>query len=154
PRGAATMTGGLDSPYFPPGCGGSDMRFIDRRAFLKNSAAVAAALAGAASLDGGLRADEKKDSKDGSPRERLNVAVVGVNGRGMSHVGGFAGKNNCVVTVICDVDSKLAERERNNPLKTAEERQRITPKFETDIRKVLEDKSIDIVSIATPNHWH
>jgi predicted dehydrogenase len=131
------------------------MRFLDRREFLKNSSAVAAALASAASLDGVLRADEKeKETKSDSPSERLNVAIIGVNGRGMNHVTGFAGKHNCVVKVICDVDSKLAEREKNNPLKTAEEKQGVTPKFETDIRKVLEDKSIDIVSIATPNHWH
>jgi hypothetical protein len=130
------------------------MRFIDRREFLKNSAAVAAAWP---TRVGGRRAAcrrEEKDTKNGSPSERLNVAVVGVNGRGMSHVGGFAGKHNCIVKVICDVDSNLAERQKDNPLKTAEEKQGVTPKFETDIRKVLEDKSIDIVSIATPNHWH
>src|SRR4051794_33126028 len=124
------------------------MRFFDRREFLKNSGAIAAALASLSSLERQAAAGEKEATKSGSANDRLNVAVVGVNGRGMSHVSGFAGKNNCVIKVICDVDATLAQREKNNPLKAAEAAQKVLPKFETDIRKVLEDKSIDIVSIA------
>src|SRR5262249_18354094 len=93
-------------------------------------------------------ADEKK-AKD-SVQEKLRVAVVGVRGRGMSHVGGFAGNNNCVVTTICDADEGVIGK----AMEAVEKKQGKKPKFEKDIRKVVEDKEIDVISIATPNHWH
>src|SRR5262245_37062451 len=79
---------------------------ISRRDFLHNSAAFAAALAGAAALGKPLAAAEEA-AKKGQPNDRLNVAVVGVKGRGMSHVHGFAGKHNCVVTTVCDCDEAV-----------------------------------------------
>ena len=123
------------------------MRPLNRRDFLEASAALAAAVtAGATSAV----ADEKPVAKKGPASEKLRVAVVGVNGRGMSHVGGFANKNNCVVTTICDCDEAVIGK----AMKSGREAQGKTPKYEQDIRKVVEDKDIDIVSIATPNHWH
>ena len=80
----------------------------------------------------------------------FRVAVVGVRGRGMSHVGGFLGKNNCEITTVCDCDEAVI----GNAMKAIEKAQGKAPKYEKDIRKVVEDKDIDIVSIATPNHWH
>jgi predicted dehydrogenase len=78
------------------------------------------------------------------------VAVVGVHGRGKDHVGGFAGRHNCVVTTICDADRDVI----GPAMKIAAKGQKSTPKFVQDIRKVVEDKDVDIISIATPNHWH
>jgi predicted dehydrogenase len=125
------------------------MRFLTRRDFLNDAALFAAAAAGA----GAARADEKpKENKavKVDAGDKLRVAVVGVNGRGMSHVGGFANKNGCVVTTICDCDSGVIKRAMN----TVKDRQGKEPKYEQDVRKVVEDKDIDIVTIATPNHWH
>ncbi|HZT82437.1 MAG TPA: Gfo/Idh/MocA family oxidoreductase, partial [Gemmataceae bacterium] len=59
-----------------------------------------------------------------------------------------------VVSVICEVDEAVVHRERNNPLKAAEAAQGFAPKWERDLRRVLEDKTLDVVAIATPNHWH
>jgi predicted dehydrogenase len=125
------------------------MSSINRREFLYDSAALSAVLAGF----GGLisRADEEtKPAQKGGANEQLRVAVVGVNGRGKDHVTGFAGKHNCIVATICDADSAVI----GGAMSIAQKKQKETPKYEQDIRKVLEDKSIDIVSIATPNHWH
>ena len=97
----------------------------------------------------GYAADEAADKKQ-SPNDRLRVAVVGVHGRGMSHVNGFLGKNNCEIVTICDCDEAVIGK----AMKTVGSKQKTQPKYEKDIRKVIEDKSIDIVSIATPNHWH
>lgn len=122
--------------------------FMDRREFVKDSV-VGAAIA-AAGLDFSKVQSIAKDVVKPSVTDQLRVAVVGVNGRGMSHVSGFAGKNNCVITTVCDCDESVI----GNAMKTIEKVQGKAPKFEKDFRKVLEDKTIDVVSIATPNHWH
>jgi predicted dehydrogenase len=126
------------------------MGTLNRRDFLKDSAVLAAAMAGA----GALRAaepTEKKDKEKGGANDQLRVAVVGVNGRGMDHVGGFLGKDlNCVITTICDCDEGVIGR----AMKRVEDKQGMPPVYQKDIRKVVEDKNIDIITIATPNHWH
>jgi predicted dehydrogenase len=127
------------------------MRFLSRRDFLQDSSALAAALAGAGLLGGAATAAEKKEeARRQDVNDRLHVAVVGVHGRGMSHVQGFAGSHNCIVTTICDADEAVI----GPAMKYVEAKQGKPPKYEQDIRKLLEDKSIDIVTIATPNHWH
>lgn len=123
---------------------------LDRRDFLSESAflAAAAALAPAA---GSLSAAEKAAAaRKGSANDRLRVAVVGVRGRGMSHVEGFTNRHNCVVTTVCDADSAVI----GNAMRHVEREQGKAPKYEQDVRKVVADKDIDIVAIATPNHWH
>ncbi len=124
------------------------MDFFSRREFLDRSAILTAAIA--AGSQTARAAEEPQPVKKGGANDKLRVAVIGVKGRGMSHVGGFAGKNNCEVVTICDCDEAVVK-----PAITAVEKaQKTTPAFEQDIRKVMDDKSIDIISIATPNHWH
>jgi predicted dehydrogenase len=127
------------------------MRAISRRDFLQDSA-LAAALAAVGSAGGAFGAAEPKAraAKKGQANDQLHVAVVGVRGRGQSHVSGFAGQHNCIVTTICDADEAVI----GPAMKSAEKAQGKAPEFVQDIRKVIEDKSIQIVSIATPNHWH
>jgi predicted dehydrogenase len=125
------------------------MRSISRRELLRESALFAATLA----VTGSARADEKAVAAptpkpvSGPP---LRVAVIGVHGRGMSHVDDLAGKHGCVITTVCDADSAVIKR----AMSVIEKRQGNAPAFEQDIRKVVENKSIDIVTIAMPNHWH
>lgn len=83
--------------------------------------------------------------------DRVRVAVVGINGMGRSHISSYMSLANVEVAAICDVDENLFE-ERIKQLFT--DRGKPHPKTYTDIRKLLEDKSIDAVSIVTPNHWH
>jgi predicted dehydrogenase len=109
----------------------------------------AAAAAAAAGPAGTLLAQEE-ERQSSSPNERLSVCVVGVNGRGGSHIGAFAGRKDTEITYICDVDEKVG----NARTKEIAKRQGREPKWEQDIRTVLQDKSVDIVTIATPNHWH
>jgi predicted dehydrogenase len=128
------------------------MSFIDRRDFLHDSAALAAALAGVGLFGETLEGASKKKAvrKKGDANDTLHVAVIGVHGRGRDHVGGFAGKHNCVVTTICDADEAVIGK----AMKAAEGAQGKAPRFVQDLRKVMDDSSIDVVSIATPNHWH
>src|SRR5262249_50807691 len=137
-----------DSSHFAQGS--RSMNWLNRRDFLRDSAALAAALAGAGAIDLTAHADEEKALKKGDVNDQLRIACVGVHGQGKAHVANWAGKNNCIVATICDVDEGVI----GPAMKSAEDSQKKTPKYEKDIRKVLEDKSIDIVSIATPNHWH
>jgi len=119
-----------------------------RRQFLEDSMFAAAAAVTATST-GQLFAED--DDQSSSPNERLSVAVVGVKGRGGSHLGAFSGRKDTQVNYICDVDSEVGMKRVKEVAKRQGGRE---PKYVKDIREVLEDKSVDIVSIATPNHWH
>jgi hypothetical protein len=123
---------------------------LDRRRFLSESAFLAAAASAAPAL-GKLSAAEKAAAEQpGSAQEKLRVAVIGVRGQGMSHVHGYAARHNCVITTVCDVDTDVIAP----AMKHIESKQGKAPVYEQDIRKVVADKNIDVISIATPNHWH
>jgi predicted dehydrogenase len=107
---------------------------MDRRHFLMSSAAAL----GAAS------------SVFGSPNDTVRVACVGIGGRGRDHIGGYSKLDNVQIAAICDVDdSHIA-----NGLKQMERLNKPKPETYKDIRKLIENKDIDAVSISTPNHWH
>lgn len=118
------------------------MRRVDRRRFLAQTMLTAAAAATAGPA-GNLLGQDKQSN---SPNEKLSVGVIGVNGRGAAHANAFASRADCTVTYICDADRtvgpKVAERFDSNP------------KVVTDMRRIFDDKSVDVVSVATPNHWH
>jgi predicted dehydrogenase len=128
------------------------MGLINRRAFLHDSALLAATLAGAGAVRKSGAAEAAVPARQGPINDQLRVAVIGVRGRGMSHVGAYAGNQqlNTVITTICDVDTAVI----GPAMKKIEKSQGKAPKFEQDLRKVIEDKDIDIITIATPNHWH
>ena len=83
--------------------------------------------------------------------ELIRVATIGVNSRGNSMGGTIAGQKNAEVGIVCDVDERAIPKAIQTILKT---KQTHTPKSEKDLRRVLEDKSIDAIYIATPDHWH
>jgi predicted dehydrogenase len=119
-----------------------------RRKFIKNVAASSAALA-IGGLATGMSAKSYRNILGAN--DRINVALIGVNSRGKSMAGTFAGQKNANVACICDVDERaipkaIAAAIEVNPA--------VTPKSEKDCRKVLEDKTIDAIYIATPDHWH
>ncbi len=93
---------------------------------------------------------DKADAKPVGPNDTLRVAVCGVHGRGKDHIAGWSKLNDVRITTICDVDLSVT----NGPSKAIEKRYKAAPAVVQDIRRVLDDKSIDAISIATPNHWH
>ena len=124
------------------------MSVFHRREFLTRTALLAGASALATAP---IRAaEEAKPVKRASANDRLRVAVVGVHGRGMSHVDAYLGKNNCEITTVCDCDSAVIAKAMTKITAGQGE----APRFVQDFRKLLDDKSIDVISIATPNHWH
>jgi predicted dehydrogenase len=82
--------------------------------------------------------------------EKVRVAVLGVNGRGTSHIEGFMEQPDAEVVCLCDPDlNVLGKRAKEFEAKYGKKVME-----QQDLRKVFEDKSIDAVSVATPNHWH
>jgi len=97
-----------------------------------------------------VRSKVRKIGPRRGPNEELRVAVVGINGQGCTHIRNHNKDDNVRVVTICDVDERLfGER-----IKIATDMGAPAPKTETDVRNVIDDKDVDIVSIATPNHWH
>ena len=82
--------------------------------------------------------------------DRVRVAVIGVNGRGTDHIAGFSKLPNVEVATLCDVDKNILAK-RAGEFETKYNRK---VQMMEDLRQVYEDKNIDAVSIATPNHWH
>ena len=126
------------------------MRRYTRRQFLDDSiltAAVAAVLPAGHLLAADVRRETQPKKR---PGEVLHVAVVGVRGRGGDHITQFLANSKTQITHIVDVDEKVGQKR----VEAVGKKQGNAPKFVRDLRKVLDDKSVDIVSIATPNHWH
>ncbi len=82
--------------------------------------------------------------------DRINLAIVGLGGRGTAHLKTYAKLPEVRIAAICDVDQAARERAQGNLLKASVEKAK---EFE-DMRQVFADPSIEVVSIATPNHWH
>ncbi len=120
----------------------------NRRDFIRKVAAGSAGLAiGGSAL--GFSAKSYKNIIGAN--DRIRVATIGVNSRGKGMSGTFARQANAEVACVCDVD----ERAIPKAIKTVMDAgQTSTPKSEKDCRKVLDDKSIDAIYIATPDHWH
>ena len=85
-----------------------------------------------------------------SPNDTVRVACVGVNGRGKDHLRAYSRMTNVEIAALCDIDEKLLQSRVDELEKAGKPR----PAAFTDFRKLLEDKTIDAVSIATPNHHH
>ena len=82
--------------------------------------------------------------------DKVRVAVLGINGRGKNHIAGFQPLKDVEVACLCDPDDVILQERA----KDFEEKYGRKVKTENDLRKVFDDKSIDAVSIAMPNHWH
>ena len=84
-----------------------------------------------------------------SANDKIVVAVIGLNGRGQVHAQNFARLPNSEVGYLCDVDSAVLSKAQSAMTKQAR-----TAKAVDDFRRALDDKGVDAVSIAAPDHWH
>src|SRR5262249_34230995 len=82
--------------------------------------------------------------------DTIRIAVAGVNGRGRDHVKEFAKIPGVLVTHLVDPDTRTFTR----PQKQLADLKAPPAHTVQDIRQVLDDKNVDAISIATPNHWH
>src|SRR5437868_1016612 len=85
-----------------------------------------------------------------APSERVALCIVGVRGRGSSLAQNLAALPDVQITHVCDVNEPLL----GSFAKRISEIQHSTPKPVQDLRRVLEDKTVDGIVVATPDHWH
>ncbi len=115
------------------------MSNVTRRDFIKSSVAAGVGLALAAPHSRVLGANDQ-----------IRVAVVGVGGQGGGHMRYFHGCEGAKLVAICDADTN----QMDGKAKAFEEKEGYKLRTYTDVRKLLEDKDIDVITSATPNHWH
>lgn len=111
---------------------------LSRREFLKKTAVLTAGLA------------VLPHARVLGANDDVRVAVVGFHGKGMQHIGRFKELPGVRVVALCDVDSNVIAQALEKHFKADAAK----PKTYTDVRKLLEDKEVDAVVVATPNHWH
>jgi predicted dehydrogenase len=109
----------------------------NRRNFLKTGASVAAL--------GLMRQERVLGAND-----RVRLAICGLRGRGVEHIKRFSQVSGVEIAAVCDIDETVMATR----LADIQERGLPKPKTYTDVRKLLEDQSVDAISVATPNHWH
>jgi predicted dehydrogenase len=115
-----------------------------RRDFLKNGSMAATA----AAVPGTLRAMGLGHGVVGA-NDRVRVGIVGLRGRGESHIKGYGALPNVEIAALCDIDDDVLSGRLAQVRKMG-----FQPSTYADVRKLLDDKSIDAISIATPHHWH
>lgn len=118
-----------------------------RRNFIKKAAVGAAALG-----FGGVLPSFSAKSYGHilGANEKLNVGVMGVNARGKALANNFAMQPNAVIRHLCDVDRRAAEKCQAE----VSQRQNESVTLTDDFRKALEDKDLDLLVVAAPDHWH
>jgi predicted dehydrogenase len=121
-------------------------RILHRRDFLKS---VGAAGAGLGAGLGILRAGTFPERAAGA-NARIRTAVIGTNSRGLALAECLTGLADVEVAYICDVDDRAIAK----GIEAVRKRQKASPRGLKDFRRALEDKSLDAVAIATPDHWH
>ena len=83
--------------------------------------------------------------------DRLNFAIIGLNGRGYAHLSSLkANQNAARIACVCDVDANIL----NKFAETTRQEMGEPPIAEKDYRRILERKEVDAITIATPDHWH
>ena len=120
------------------------MQRVTRRKLLKRSARSAAVIAGSITL-------VKPTFARLGANEEIQIGVVGFYGQGRRHITNHQQADGVRVVALCDVDERIWQSKGQ---KTLEEAGGATPVFYRDIGKMLENKTLDAISIATCNHWH
>jgi predicted dehydrogenase len=117
---------------------------ISRRSLLKRGAATAAMLALS-------RSSARSYGQIIGANSDVRLAVIGCNDCGRAHIRQFIPIAGVRLVTLCDVDTAVLDRAKTVASATSPA---VSPTLETDCRKVLDNKEIDAVTIATPNHWH
>ena len=121
------------------------MSKITRRSFVATSAQGAGAVAAAASVLGAQRAAAAE-----SPNEKVVLGLIGAGGRGRMVIKNMAKLQNVEVKYVCDVEDARGK----NAVAELDKIQGSAPALVKDMREVLDDKDVNAVVVATPEHWH
>lgn len=116
----------------------------DRREFLKKSAAAGVGLGLAAATPSWLRGQGPAGANS-----RVRIAVIGTNNRGLDHIDAISGIEGVELATLCDVDERALAKGVRQAADAG-----LKPATVRDFRRVLDDPSIDAITIAVPDHWH
>src|SRR2546427_9232257 len=117
--------------------------YVSRREFLDALAVGAAGLA--------VGTTAKSYARIAGSNDRLNFAVIGLNGRGYAHLSSLkANRSAARISHVCDVDGNILKKFADAVKRETGE----APATEKDFRAILELKDVDAITIATPDHWH
>jgi predicted dehydrogenase len=127
---------------------------LTRREFATRLGVTAAGLAvgGSHVFGSNLNATPAVGRRILGANDRVILASIGVRGQGNALKRGFARLPNVEHKTLCDIDANLADERIHDP--RLEDVPTFKPGFAQDLRRVLDDKDIDAVVIAAPNHWH
>jgi predicted dehydrogenase len=120
---------------------------MTRRQFLEDSLLATAAVAAASAAPESLVAGERPNV---DANDKITAAIIGCGIRGTQHARELARLADCEIAYVCDPDRDRAAEVAAHVV----EQGRPAPKAVQDLRAVLDDKSVDVVFIAAPNHWH
>ena len=130
----------------------NDQNGMSRREFTARLGAAAAGVAvGAGSLESVVRAAPAAKRVIGA-NDRVIIASIGVRGQGNALKRGFARLKNVEHKYLCDIDENLAPERLHDP--RLADVPTFKPQFVQDFRRALDDRDVDAVVIAAPNHWH
>ena len=119
-----------------------------RRRFLQNSALLVAAP---------LILPSRVWSQATAPSKRLTIGCIGMGKQMKGHLGAFIGRDDVQVLAVCDVDTTRREAAKKRVDDAYAKKEGETYKAcdaTSDFREVIARKDIDIIVIATPDHWH
>ncbi len=130
------------------------MNSYDRRRFIKQATGTVAAVTGSSLAGKSFAQTEPAPAapavQDQNVASKIRVACIGIFGRGKNHIDSMVGRDGVELVAICDADnSTLSARQREIEKKTGK-----PVKTYDDMRRIFDDKDIDAVTFATPNHWH
>lgn len=122
----------------------------DRRLFLQSG--VSALAMGALAAGGAVADDQEQPAAKAkeSANEKVVIGIMGVNGRGSAIARGMMAEANTEIGYICDVDNRASARVAESVGKSQGKK----PKETADFRHILDDKGVDVLIVAAPNHWH
>jgi predicted dehydrogenase len=120
------------------------MSRLTRRGFIGQSLRAGAALGAVSALP------DLASARPWGANDRLRVALLGVHGQGRVHAGKWAEMKDAEVVAVCDPDANVVA----DAMDKVDKKTGRKPAYVPDLRKIMDDKSIDVVSIAMPNHWH
>ena len=132
----------------------SKRREISRRDFASRSILAVAGVAAGKTVLGATKpaTGPALGARVIGANDRVVVASIGIRGQGDAVKRGFARLPNVEVKTLCDVDENLfASRAKDPALQNVET---FRPGYQRDLRRVFDDKDVDAVIVATPNHWH
>lgn len=115
----------------------------NRRRFLRRAAA--AGISAGSAIAGTKAAGRVLGAND-----RVRIAVAGIHGRGQAHLQAYGEMKDVEIAYLVDPDSRLFASRSAVVTRLGGN----TPQCVQDVRRALDDKSLDAISIATPNHWH